>query len=113
TFLDDWHYATRYLPREPAYFPPFTGRGRYKMQIVGSGPDREVEPIRELYFAAIALAQRRVYVTTPYFVPDDAIKTALTTAALRGVDVRILVPRRSDSLIVTAAARSYYDDVMA
>src|SRR4029079_11975472 len=61
----------------------------------------------------IAIAQTRVYVTTPYFVPDDAILTALTTAALRGVDVRILVPRRSDSLVVTAAARSYYDGVVA
>src|SRR5262249_3060512 len=69
--------------------------------------------IQKLYFAAIALAQQRVCVTTPYFVPDDAVLAALTTAAMRGVDVRILVPRRSDSLVVTAAARSYYDNVIA
>jgi cardiolipin synthase len=113
TFLDDWHYTTRYLPREHEYFPPPTGRGEHRVQIVGSGPDRDLEPIQTLYFAAIALAQSRVYVTTPYFVPDQAILAALTTAALRGVDVRILVPRRSDSLVVTAAARSYYDLVLA
>jgi cardiolipin synthase len=65
-----------------------------------------------MYFAAIATAQHRVLVTTPYFVPDDAILTALMTAAMRGVDVRILVPRRSDSLVVTAAARSYYDQMI-
>ena len=76
-------------------------------------PDRDVEPIQKLYFAAIATARERVYVTTPYFVPDDAILTALTTAGMRGVDVRVLVPRRSDSLVVTAAARSYYDALLA
>ncbi|HVH47212.1 MAG TPA: cardiolipin synthase [Labilithrix sp.] len=113
TFLDDWNYSTRYLPREPEYFPPEAGTGKHRVQIVASGPDRDAEPIQKLYFAAIGLAQKRVLVTTPYFVPDDAILTALTTAALRGVDVRILVPRRSDSLVVTAAARSYYDDVLA
>jgi cardiolipin synthase len=62
---------------------------------------------------ASATARERVYLTTPYFVPDDAVLTALTTAAMRGVDVRVLVPRRSDSLIVTAAARSYYDTLLA
>ena len=113
TFLDDWLYSTGYLPREPEYFPAPTGTGAHHVQIVASGPDRDLEPIQRLYFAAIGLAQTRVLVTTPYFVPDDAILTALTTAALRGVDVRILVPRRSDSLVVTAAARSYYDDVIA
>jgi cardiolipin synthase A/B len=113
TFLDDWNYTTHYVPRDPAYFPSATERGAHRVQIVGSGPDRDLEPIQKLYFAAIALAQSRVYVTTPYFVPDDAVLAALTTAALRGVDVRVLVPRRSDSLIVTAAARSYYDNVLA
>lgn len=113
TFLDDWHFATGYLARDAEYFPPPSGTGEHTVQIVASGPDRTSEPIQRLYFAAIGLAQTRVLVTTPYFVPDDAILTALTTAALRGVDVRILVPRRSDSLVVTAAARSYYDGVLA
>jgi cardiolipin synthase len=111
-FLDDWHYTTSYVPRDRPYFPACTGQGSHRVHIVGSGPDREVEPIHKLYFSAITLAQSRVYVTTPYFVPDDAVFTALVTAALRGVDVRILVPKRSDSLIVTAAARSYYDGVL-
>jgi cardiolipin synthase len=113
TFLDDWYYATGYAARDDAYFPAPTRRGDALVQIVASGPDRELEPIQKLYFAAIAGARDRVFVTTPYFVPDDAVLTALTTAALRGVDVRVLVPRRSDSLIVTAAARSYYDTALA
>lgn len=113
TFLDDWYYATGYAERSEAYFPPRTERGEELVQIVASGPDREMEPIQKLYFSAIASARSRVYVTSPYFVPDDAVLTALTTASLRGVDVRVLVPRRSDSLVVTAAARSYYDAILA
>jgi cardiolipin synthase len=113
TFLEDWNYATSYTPRGPEYFPAPTGRGVHRVQIMASGPDRELEPIQKMYFASIALARERVWVTTPYFIPDDAVLTALTTAALRGVDVRVLVPTRSDSLVVTAAARSYYDALLA
>jgi cardiolipin synthase len=113
TFLDDWYYASGYAARDKEYFPPRKQTGPHLVQIVASGPDRDVEPIHKLYFAAIATARERVYVTTPYFIPDEAILTALTTTALRGVDVRVLVPRRSDSLIVTAAARSYYDTLLA
>lgn len=113
TFLDDWYYSTGFAARDKGYFPPQTRVGEHLVQIVASGPDRDVEPIQKLYFAAIATARDRVYATTPYFVPDDAVLTALTTAAMRGVDVRVLVPQRSDSLIVTAAARSYYDALLA
>lgn len=113
TFLDDWQYAAGFTARGDEYFPLETHAGKHLVQIVASGPDREVEPIQQLYFASIAMANERVYATTPYFVPDDAVLTAITTAAMRGVDVRILVPRRSDSLIVTAAARSYYDALLA
>ena len=113
TFLDDWSYVTKYAARDREYFPTPTRTGKHLVQIVASGPDREVEPIQKLYFASIATARERVYVTTPYFVPDDAVLTSLTTAAMRGVDVRVLVPRRSDSLVVTAAARSYYDALLS
>lgn len=113
TFLDDWYYATGYAARDKAYFPEVARTGDHLVQIVASGPDRDVEAIQKLYFSAIAASRERVYVTTPYFVPDEAILAALTTAAMRGVDVRVLVPRRSDSLVVTAAARSYYDACIA
>ena len=113
TFLDDWYYATGFAARDKEYFPAQTRVGEHLVQIVASGPDRDVEPIQKLYFAAITSARKRVYATTPYFVPDDAVHTAFTTAAMRGVDVRVLVPRRSDSLVVTAAARSYYDALLA
>lgn len=111
-FADDWFYATGYATHGKVYFPDPTRKGDQFVQIVSSGPDREIESIQKLYFAAIAGARERVYVTTPYFIPDEASLTALTATALRGVDVRVLVPRRSDSLVVTAAARSYYDTII-
>ena len=82
------------------------------MQVIASGPDQDWEPIQKLFFAAIAASEKRVEITTPYFVPDEAITTALITAAMRGVEVEILLPQRSDSLIVTAAARSYYGELL-
>jgi len=91
----------------PAALPPVPPW----VQVVASGPDTDRYPIHKLYFAAIAGAQRRVLLTTPYFVPDEAILSALVTAAMRGVDVRVLLPHRTDSWLVTAAARSYFDDL--
>lgn len=113
-FLEDWYFATDHAPHGNAYFPrdPGDTGPSHVLQVVASGPDSDWQSIHKLYFAAIAGAQRRVLITTPYFVPDEAMLVALVTAALRGVDVRLLVPRRGDSRIVTAAARSYYDDLL-
>ncbi|MBS0318398.1 MAG: cardiolipin synthase, partial [Proteobacteria bacterium] len=63
--------------------------------------------------AAIGAATRRAWLTTPYFVPGEPALMALANAALRGVDVRVLLPKRSDSRVVSAAARSYYDELLA
>ena len=121
TFLEDWTYATgedprrmdeaidRLLPRLPAH----ESAGDIPVQIVTSGPDSALEAIHRIHVAAIHSAQHRAWLTTPYFVPGEPALMALTSAALRGVDVRLLVPRRSDSLIVSAAARSYYDELIA
>jgi cardiolipin synthase len=110
-FLEDWSYATGGAPTDAAYFPEVEA-GPHSVQILSSGPDEPWHAIHKLYFSAIAGARERVLVTTPYFVPDEPILTALVTAALRGVDVRVLVPRRSDSRTVTAAARSFFGDLL-
>jgi cardiolipin synthase len=112
-FLEDFHHATGQAPTGPAYFEPAAGEGTIAVQIVSSGPDQDWEAIKKVYFAAITGARERVWVTTPYFVPDEPMLAALTGAALRGVDVRVLVPRKSDLRIVTAAARSYYEELLA
>lgn len=111
-FFEDWHFATTYVPKEPEYFPPRIGGCEERAQIVASGPEGDWEAIKLVYFTAITQAHDRVWLATPYFVPDDAMLAALTSAAMRGLDVRVLVPAASDSRVVTAAARSYYDEIL-
>ena len=81
------------------------------VQIVDSGPDEDVSDIRNLYFAATNEARRRLWITTPYFVPDEPMLTALRTAAARGVDVRVVLPENNDSALVKAAARTYSEEL--
>ena len=121
TFLEDWVYATGDYPHDarksqaqllPQLFPPAKA-GDIPVQIVTSGPDSELEAIHRMHIAALNASCHRAWLTTPYFVPGEPALMALTSAALRGVDVRLLVPRRSDSLIISGAARSYYDELIA
>jgi len=112
-FLEDWLYATG----QPEFFDPQSyfpsgASGDYPVQIVACGPDNEWEIIHRLNLDAIHSAKERIWLTTPYFVPTEATLLALISAALRGVDVRLLVPRQSDSKLVTAAARSYFDELI-
>ncbi len=114
-FLEDWSAAR---PKEKGfaggrYFrarPPASGGG--VVQVVASGPDRDWQSIQQIFFTAIAGAKSRVLLTTPYFVPDEPTLAALQTAALRGVDVQLLLPKRTDARVARAAARSYYDELL-
>lgn len=117
TFLEDWVYAGGTRPSdaevEAQCLLPAQPAGEMPVQVVTSGPDNPIEAIHRMQVAAIHSSTRRVWLTTPYFVPSEPALMALTSAALRGVDVRLLVPRRSDSWVVSAAARSYFDELIA
>ena len=112
-FLEDWHFATGIAPRHAAYFPDRQAAcdGPW-VQIVASGPDHDLYAIHKFYFTAIAGARQRVLITTPYFVPDESILTALVTAALRGAEVKILVSTSGSPRLAFAAARSYFEDLV-
>lgn len=116
-FLDDWAFATGESRPCGQLFPPFPEEERQPerdsvLQVVASGPDRKLRPIYQGLFTAIIAARKRVWIETPYFVPDDAIGTALENAALRGIDVRLIVPERGDMKMVTLAGRSYFEELM-
>ncbi len=111
-FLEDWHYATGVALRDARLWPE-PPEGRLVAQALPAGPDSPWEPIHRVKVEAIHQANHRVWLVTPYFVPGEAARMALPSAALRGLDVRVLVPARSDSLLVSAAARSYYDELLA
>jgi cardiolipin synthase A/B len=113
-FLEDWAYAhgegarIKLSPDLIAHLPP----GPVEVQIVASGPDTGGEAIHRAMIDIVHSARDRVWLTTPYFVPTEAALYALTDAAMRGVDVKLLVPKKGDSKLVTAAAQSYFDELM-
>jgi len=114
-FVEDWAYATgtRDFISSVARAMPAPEAGTVQAQVLASGPDSPWEAIHRLHVSAIHAARQRVWLVTPYFVPTGPALMALTSAALSGLDVRLLVPRMSDSRLVTYAARSYFDELMA
>jgi cardiolipin synthase len=111
-FLLDWNYAGQTEDYDLRYFPENTVTDRKLVQIVASGPDSDWESIMQAYFAAIATATQYVYISTPYFLPNQSILTALKTAALSGIDVKLLLPERNDSWMVWRSSRSYVNELL-
>ncbi len=109
-FLEDWAYATGQKP--PHIRHPRPQRGDVLAQVVASGPDSTKEAIHRSFVSMIGNAKERVWLMTPYFVPSEAARMALTSAAYSGLDVRVMVPKESDSKLVTYAARSYFDELL-
>jgi cardiolipin synthase A/B len=106
-FTEDWTFATG----ETLAYSDSTGlidKGTSVVTVVPSGPDQKYNASSLVYFTGITSAQKRCYLSTPYFVPDEPTIQALISAAARGVDVRVLVPEKSDIAIAGPASRSYY-----
>ncbi len=113
-FAEDWAYATGrrdFLAEVEQQTPP-ADAGPIRTQVLTSGPDSTWEAIHRAHVGAIHAARQRVWLMTPYFVPGEAAMMALTSAALAGLDVRLIVPRNSDSTLVTLAARSYFGQLL-
>jgi cardiolipin synthase len=111
-FFQDWSFATGESLRATPYFPAPDARGAATIAVVPSGPDTRTEAIQRIFFGAIAGARERVRITTPYFVPDQAILVALELAAMRGVDVKLILPRKSNHAVTFHAGRSFYEPLL-
>lgn len=81
-------------------------------QIVGGGPIYPLSNIMSTYFRIFTLAKKKLYVTNPYFIPNDSILNSLKEAAISGVDVRLMIPEKSDSAIVGAASKFYFEELL-
>jgi cardiolipin synthase len=92
---------------------PVSSRGSSAVQVVPSGPGFRPDAIRQLLLSSIYCARRELVITTPYFVPDDTVHTALISAAHRGVEVTLVVPAKVDSRLAHYASRSLYDDLLS
>jgi cardiolipin synthase len=112
-FFQDWAFATN-QPIDPrTYFQrEVPARGTAKIAIVTSGPDTRTEAIHRMFFGAIVGATREIALTTPYFVPTESITVALELAAMRGVDLKIVLPGRSNHSVTFHAGRSFYSDLL-
>jgi len=112
-FFLNWNFCCdEDIDLSKGYFPEYKGDGNQLMQVAYSGPDSDRASIMLSYFAAINNSRDYVYITTPYFIPNDSILDALKKAALSKVDVRLIVPGVSDSRLVNAAAMSYYEELL-
>ena len=109
SFAEDWYWATeRWL--DLAWTPAPSSGGDIPILILPSGPADEFETANLMFVHAINSASKRIWIASPYFVPDRPVITALQLAGLRGVNVRILIPDKPDHLSVYLAAFSYLDE---
>ena len=111
SFLKDWYWATRQIPKISKTVKTVNGDGR-KVAIVNTGPADARSNCSVLFATLINTAQRRLWMTSPYFVPDDVMVRALQAAAIRGVDVRILLPGKADHRLVELASFTYYNEML-
>lgn len=112
-FLMDWRASSNEdVHVADVFFPPLQPYGKAGMQIVSTGPDSEHEQIKRAFLKMITSATRRIYIQTPYFVPDDPILESLKMAAQSGVDVRIMIPCKPDHIFVYWATYSYCGDII-
>ena len=113
-FFSTWDFVSDEKSRiYKSYFPEVEEKQKQiGLQIAASGPDTDWANIMEVILTAIITATDYVYITTPYFVPNDEIITALQIAAKSGVDVRLMIPEKSDSWIVKHASNSYLETLL-
>ena len=108
TILGDWYWATRTIP-ELNWVPTAAANGDVRMMIVPSSPSQRLETAGLFFTTSLHAAKRRIWISAPYFVPDEAVLKALQLAALRGVDVRVITTGKGDSLPVYLAAFHYME----
>jgi cardiolipin synthase len=115
-FCDDWYFAAGVDLADPAYFGR-AGGGEppgddVSCATIAGGPHQHLNAIREIVLLALTSARRRIWIMTPYFVPDAALLMVLRLARYRGVEVRLMVPADSDVPIVRRASRAYYPELL-
>lgn len=111
-FAEDWDFSADELLDSPRYFPELVNVGESIVQVIDSGPDQEINGLREIIFAALTTAKSRLCIATPYFVPDIGILDALKLAARRGVEVRLICPLKSDNRLADFGSRYYWAELL-
>ena len=111
-FLDDWYFATRELVQDDILFPPLSPYGASLVRAISDGPDKEYRKLHWIIMGALASARHRVCIMTPYFIPDRSLISALATAAMRGIQVTLLLPAENNLPFVHWASRAYLWEIL-
>ncbi len=114
-FIDDWFFSSGEELSDAAYFWSGAGdvaNGDAVCETIASGPDQQINITREMVFLALIRCQERLWIATPYFVPDPALLMALRTAVYRDIDVRLYLPAQSDVSLVRRASRVFYEELL-
>jgi cardiolipin synthase len=111
-FLIDWYVVSKKLLNDPIYYPQVRTFGNNIMQILTSGPVGQWRTLLQAIIFAVANARKYLYIQTPYFLPTEGLNQALQTAALGGIDVRLMLPKRSDTRSANMASHSFIDDMI-
>ena len=113
SFAVDWNFKTRrLLTSATMHYSEPPANNDHLIQMMSSGPTNRWNNISLVFFKAITLARHSIYIQTPYFLPSDALLKALQSAALSGVDVRLMIPRQPDSVMLRLATGSYLKEIM-
>lgn len=112
TFLIDWYFSDRSLITSSRYYPILKEVGSVMAQVVTSQPVGDWQHIMQGLIIAIAQAKKYFYIQTPYFLPSDTILQVLQTAALAGIDIRIMLPEKGDNRLIDFASHSYIADAL-
>ncbi|KJR48780.1 Cardiolipin synthetase [Desulfosporosinus sp. I2] len=111
-FLNDWQFVTGEEYHGSCYFPQTSIMQNLPIQILVDGPDSIYSAILQSFFSMITMAKHSIYIETPYFIPDESLIMALKTAALKGLDVRIIVQGIPESKLTYWAMNSYFEDLL-
>lgn len=111
TFSSDWHWAAREFPHGLSWRPTPSNSANSQVLALASGPADELETASLFFTTVLNLARKRIWIATPYFIPDEATMVALRLALLRGVEVLIMTPRLNDNWLVRHAANVYLSEL--
>lgn len=108
SFVEDWHWVSGEIPN--LLWENISTPGGIEMLCLPTGPSDFFENCELMFVAAINQAKERIWITSPYFVPDRSVISALILAVVRGVDVRIILPEKYDTLLIELASQNYIDE---
>jgi cardiolipin synthase len=112
-FAADWMFSTEEELKGSCWYPELPEAGKALARVVTSGPDQDIEKIEYMFLQAISSADRSIRIITPYFLPDERLVTALSLAAMRGVEVTLVIPENSDHRVLDWAFCAHIAPLLA